>query len=74
MRDHAAIRVHLAKPGDEGEVARFEDAFDFEVLWEETQRFLSDERHLLLATWVIDPPVSFRRSKSSTPTSGASSS
>lgn len=58
MRDDG-VRVHRARPGDEHEVARFEEAFDHEVRPDETRRFLSDERHLLLLGYVGDRPAGF---------------
>jgi ribosomal protein S18 acetylase RimI-like enzyme len=53
------VRVHRARPGDEREVARFDESFDYEVLPDETSRFLSDERHLLLLAYVQDQPAGF---------------
>ncbi|HJX07441.1 MAG TPA: GNAT family N-acetyltransferase [Actinomycetota bacterium] len=53
------VRVHRARPGDEREVARFDEAFDYEVLPDETRRFLSDERHHLLLAYVEDLPAGF---------------
>jgi ribosomal protein S18 acetylase RimI-like enzyme len=58
MRE-GVVRVQQAQPGDEREVARFEGAFDYEVLPDETRRFLSDERHLLLLGYVHDQPAGF---------------
>jgi ribosomal protein S18 acetylase RimI-like enzyme len=46
-------------PGDEGEVARFEQAFDHEVLPDETRRFLGDDRHHLLLGYVHGRPAGF---------------
>lgn len=51
--------VRRAGPGDEGEVARFEEAFDYEVLADETRRFLTDERHHLVLGYVHDQPAGF---------------
>jgi ribosomal protein S18 acetylase RimI-like enzyme len=53
------VRVQQAQPGDEPEVARFESAFDNEILPAQTRRFLSDERHLLLLGYVHDQPAGF---------------
>jgi histidine triad (HIT) family protein len=44
---NAAVRVLRATPGDEAEVARFEAAFDHEVLPDQTRRYLAPN----------DPPV-----------------
>ena len=59
MPDDPSVRVRRAVLGDEGEVARFEDAFDNRVLPEETRRFLEDERHHLLLGYVDDRPAGF---------------
>lgn len=59
MPDDAAVRVHRAALGDEGEVARFHAAFDNRVLPDETRRFLEDERHHLLLGYVDDRPAGF---------------
>lgn len=59
MTEDAEVRVQRARPGDEGEVARFEEAFDNEVLSEETRRFLDDERHCLLLGYLHDRPAGF---------------
>jgi ribosomal protein S18 acetylase RimI-like enzyme len=53
------VRLKHARPGDEDEVARFEDAFDYTVLPEETTRFLDDQRHHLLLGYVDDQPAAF---------------
>jgi GNAT superfamily N-acetyltransferase len=53
------VRVQHARPGDEDEVARFEDAFDYAVLSEETTRFLDDQRHHLLLGYFDDQPAGF---------------
>jgi ribosomal protein S18 acetylase RimI-like enzyme len=53
------VRVEHARPGDEDEVARFEDAFDYTVLSEETTRFLDDQRHHLLLGYLDDQPAGF---------------
>jgi ribosomal protein S18 acetylase RimI-like enzyme len=59
MAEDAAVRVRLARRGDEGEVARFVEAFDDDVLPDETTRFLDDDRHLLLLGYVGDRPAGF---------------
>ena len=48
-----------ASQDDEAEVARFEEAFDNEVLTEETRRFLNDDRHHLVLGYVDDQPAGF---------------
>jgi len=53
------VRVREARPGDEDEVVRFQDAFDYNVLSEETTRFLDDQRHHLLLGYVDDQPAGF---------------
>ena len=58
MRD-PEVRVRRARAGDEPEVARFEDAFDYVVLADETRRFLDDERHHLVLGYVHDRPAGF---------------
>ena len=55
----SGVRVRRAVIGDEGEIARFEDAFDDRVLPDETRRFLEDERHHLLLGYVDDRPAGF---------------
>jgi ribosomal protein S18 acetylase RimI-like enzyme len=59
MPTEAGVRVRRASPGDEGEVARFEEAFDNSVLSDETKLFLDDERHHLLLGYVEDRPAGF---------------
>ena len=59
MAEEAAVRVRLARRGDEDEVARFVEAFDNRVLADETTRFLDDDRHLLLLGYVGDRPAGF---------------
>lgn len=53
------VRVQRASQADEAEVARFEKAFDNEVLPEETRRFLDDDRHHLVLGYVHDRPAGF---------------
>jgi ribosomal protein S18 acetylase RimI-like enzyme len=53
------VQVRRVQPGDEDEVARFEAAFDYGVSWEETTRFLTDERHHLLLGYLDDQPAGF---------------
>jgi ribosomal protein S18 acetylase RimI-like enzyme len=55
----ATISVRRARLGDEGEIARFEAAFDYDVLPDETRRFLADERHHVLLGYVDDRPAGF---------------
>ena len=59
MGSESRVRVRRASPGDEDEVARFEEAFDYDVLPGETRRFLLDERHHLLLGYVDDRPAGF---------------
>jgi ribosomal protein S18 acetylase RimI-like enzyme len=59
MSDEPDVRVRRAVLGDEGEVARFEDAFDNRQLPDEARRFLEDERHHLLLGYVDDRPAGF---------------
>jgi ribosomal protein S18 acetylase RimI-like enzyme len=59
MSREAGVRVLRAGPSDEREVARFEAAFDHDVLADETRRFLADERHHLLLGYVDDRPAGF---------------
>jgi ribosomal protein S18 acetylase RimI-like enzyme len=53
------VSVRRARRGEEAEVARFGPAFDFDVLEDETKRFLADERHHLLLGYVDDTPAGF---------------
>jgi ribosomal protein S18 acetylase RimI-like enzyme len=59
MPQGEGVRVRRASAGDEHEVARFEAAFDDDVLPDETRRFLVDERHHLLLGYVDDRPAGF---------------
>jgi len=59
MPDDPGVRVRRAALGDEGEVARFQAAFDNRVLPDETRRLLEDERHHLLLGYVDDRPAGF---------------
>ena len=59
MSDEPDVRVRRAVLGDEGEIARFEDAFDNRLLPDQTRRFLEDERHHLLLGYVDDRPAGF---------------
>ena len=45
--------------GDEGEIVRFAEAFDNDLLPDERTRFLDDDRHLLLLGYVGDRPAGF---------------
>jgi ribosomal protein S18 acetylase RimI-like enzyme len=58
---HRSADVHIrhAGPGDEGEVARFDDAFDNDVRADQTGSFLADPRHHLLLGYVGDRPAGF---------------
>ena len=74
MAEEAAVRVRRAQRGDEGEVARFVEA-STTTCFPTRQRFLDDERHLLLLGYVGDRPAGFvPPSRSSTRTSRANSS
>ena len=53
------VGVKQARPGDEDEVALFQDAFDYTVLRDETIRVLNDQRHHLLLGYVDDQPAGF---------------
>jgi ribosomal protein S18 acetylase RimI-like enzyme len=53
------VRVRRATSGDESEVAPFEAAFDYDVLSDQTRRFLLDERHHLLLGYLDDRPAGF---------------
>ena len=59
MTTDEGVRVRRTTPGDDSEVARFEAAFDYDVLPDETRRFLLDERHHLLLGYVDDRPAGF---------------
>jgi ribosomal protein S18 acetylase RimI-like enzyme len=59
MPSRTGVWVRRASSGDEPEVARFEAAFDYDVLADETRRFLADERHHLLLGYVDDRPAGF---------------
>ena len=53
------VRIRRAGQADVAEVARFAEAFDNEVLSEETRRFLDDDRHHLVLGYVHDRPAGF---------------
>jgi ribosomal protein S18 acetylase RimI-like enzyme len=53
------VRVVRAQPGDEAEVARFEEAFDNAVDPSQTRRFLADPRHHLLLGYLGGQPAGF---------------
>lgn len=53
------VRIRRAGQEDVGEIARFAEAFDYEVLSEETRRFLDDDRHHLVLGYVDDRPAGF---------------
>ena len=59
MEADPRVRVQRAGRADEAEVARFEEAFDNEVLPEETRRFLNDDRHHLVLGYAHDRPAGF---------------
>lgn len=59
MATDEGVRVRRAAGGDQEEIARFEAAFDHEVLSDETRRFLLDERHHLLLGYVDGRPAGF---------------
>lgn len=59
MTTEGGVGVRRASSGDHGEVARFEDAFDHDVLPDQTRRFLLDDRHHLLLGYVDDRPAGF---------------
>lgn len=59
MLSRADVSVRRARLGDAPEVARFRPAFDNDVLMDETERFLSDERHHLLLGYVGDIAAGF---------------
>jgi ribosomal protein S18 acetylase RimI-like enzyme len=59
MASRGRVSVRRAAPADETEVGRFGSAFDFDVLEDETKRFLADERHHLLLGYVNDTPAGF---------------
>jgi ribosomal protein S18 acetylase RimI-like enzyme len=59
MPQGAGVRVRRAIRSDADEVARFQAAFDDDVLPDETRRFLLDERHHLLLGYIDDRPAGF---------------
>jgi ribosomal protein S18 acetylase RimI-like enzyme len=59
MTAETGTRVRRAGQADEAEIDRFADAFDNEVLSEETRRFLDDDRHHLVLGYVDDQPAGF---------------
>src|SRR3954468_4112639 len=59
MLGPSTLSVRLASSADEREVARFAAAFDGPVLLEETRRFLSDPRHVVLLGYVDGQPAGF---------------
>ncbi len=54
-----AVVTRRMEPGDEGEVARFEEAFDDPVDLEATREFLADRRHHLMVAYVDGEPAGF---------------
>jgi ribosomal protein S18 acetylase RimI-like enzyme len=59
MSPRDGVTVRQAGSGDEAEVARFREAFDYDVIPDETRRFLADERHILLLGYVDALPAGF---------------
>jgi ribosomal protein S18 acetylase RimI-like enzyme len=59
MTADPGVRVQRMGRADEGELARFQDAFDNEVISEETKRFLADDRHHMVLGYVNDRPAGF---------------
>ena len=59
MTTDPEVRVRRAGREDGAEVARFGEAFDNEVLSDETSRFLDDDRHHLVLAYVHDRPAGF---------------
>jgi ribosomal protein S18 acetylase RimI-like enzyme len=59
MTADPGVRVQRVGRADEGEVARFQDAFDNAVICKETKRFLDDDRHHLILGYVDDRPAGF---------------
>jgi ribosomal protein S18 acetylase RimI-like enzyme len=53
------VRIRRAGQADVAEVARFVDAFDYEVLSVETRRVLDDARNHLVLAYVEDRPAGF---------------
>lgn len=53
------VRIQRVGRTDEAEVAPFQDTFDNEVIFEETKRFLDDDRHHLVLGYVHDRPAGF---------------
>jgi len=53
------IRVLRTRPGDEHEVARFAEAFDYDVDPNQTRRLLADPRHHLLLAYLGPRPAGF---------------
>jgi ribosomal protein S18 acetylase RimI-like enzyme len=59
MKAEPEVRIRRADQADVAEVARFAEASDYEVLSEETRRFLDDDRHHLVLGYVDDRPAGF---------------
>jgi ribosomal protein S18 acetylase RimI-like enzyme len=59
MTAEPEVRIRRAGLEDVAEVARFGEAFDNEVLSEETRRFFDDDRHHLVLGYVDDRPAGF---------------
>jgi ribosomal protein S18 acetylase RimI-like enzyme len=59
MTEQAEVRVRRAASTDVLEIGRFEEAFDYPVLPDETRRFLEDDLHHLVLGYVRDRPAGF---------------
>ena len=59
MTPERDVRTRPAGQADVDEVTRFAEAFDNELLSEETRRFLDDDRHHLVLGYVHDRPAGF---------------
>jgi ribosomal protein S18 acetylase RimI-like enzyme len=59
MTTEPDVRIRRAAQADVAEVARFQEAFDYEVISEETRRFLDDDRHHLVLGYVDDRLAGF---------------
>ena len=53
------VRVLQTRPGDEHEVARFDEAFDYDVYLDQTRSVLADPRHHLLLAYLGPRPAGF---------------
>jgi ribosomal protein S18 acetylase RimI-like enzyme len=57
--EDSQIAVKRARSGDEREVGRFAEAFDYDILPADTRRFLADERHVLVLAYFAGRPAGF---------------